>query len=115
MLRVLSCVLLTGKVKLFLEVEMMRDIAVSGSQNVREWVLESREYIEAIFDMWSAPNAQDKIKGADVVVNTNHATFLTTSFSKLISLPSSTIFVSGTSGITAILKYRSVNSIIAIW
>ena len=31
MLRVLNCVLLTGKVKLFLEVEMKRESAVSGS------------------------------------------------------------------------------------
>ena len=36
MLRVLSCVLLTGKVKLFLEVEMKRE---------RERVLGKREYV----------------------------------------------------------------------
>ena len=40
---ILSCVLLTGKVKLFLEVKMKRESAVSGSQNVREWVIVSRE------------------------------------------------------------------------
>ena len=63
--------------------------------------------------MWSAPNAQEKkIKDTDVVVNPNHVTFLTNSFSRLISLPSTT-FVSGTSGITAILKYRSVNPIVS--
>ena len=45
MLRVLSCVLLTSKVKLFLEVEKKSENAVSGSQNVTEWVLERREYI----------------------------------------------------------------------
>ena len=62
MLRVLSCVLLTGKVKLFLEVEMKRErvlsleikmcerecvCAVSVSQNVREWerVLGRRKFI----------------------------------------------------------------------
>ena len=38
-------------------------------------------------------------------------TFLTNRFSRLISLLTSTIFVSGTSSITAILKYWSVNSI----
>ena len=53
-----------------------------------------------------------KIKVADVVVSTNHVTFLTNRLPRLISLPTSTIFVSGTSGITAILKYRSVNPII---
>ena len=61
--------------------------------------------------MWSAPNAQDKIKVADVVVSTNHVTFLTNSFPRLISLLTSVIIVSGISGITAILKYRSVNPI----
>ena len=39
----------------------------------------------------------DKIKGADVVGSINHLTFLTNRFSRLISLPTSTIFVSGTS------------------
>ena len=38
-------------------------------------------------------------------------TFLINRFSRLISLPTSAIFVSETSGITAILKYRSVNPI----
>ena len=52
--------------------------------------------------MWSAPDAQDEIKGADVILSTNHVTFWTNRF--LISLLTSTIFVSGTSGITAILK-----------
>ena len=64
--------------------------------------------------MWLAPNAQDKIKGVDVVVSTNHVTFLTNRFSRLISLPTSTIFVLGTSDIMTILKYRSVNPIV-IW
>ena len=36
MLRVLSCFLLSGQVKLFLEVEMKTESAVTGSQNVRE-------------------------------------------------------------------------------
>ena len=61
--------------------------------------------------MRSAPNACDQIKVADVVVSTNHLTFLTDRFPKLINLPTYTIFVSGTSGIMGILKYRSVNSI----
>ena len=61
--------------------------------------------------MQSAPNARDKIKVTNVVVSTNYVTFLTNMFPRLISLPTSAIFVSGTSGITAILKYRSVNPI----
>ena len=52
-----------------------------------------------------------KIKGADVVLSTNPVTFRTNRFPRLTSLPTSAIFVSGTSGITAILKYRSVNPI----
>ena len=62
--------------------------------------------------MQSAPNARDKIKVADVVEITNHVTFLTNRFLRLISLPTSTIFVLVTSGITGILKYRSVNPIV---
>ena len=61
--------------------------------------------------MWSAPNAQNKIKVADLVVSTNHLIFLSNRFPRLISLPMSTIFFLGTSGITAILKYRSINPI----
>ena len=62
------------------------------------------EYIEAILVMRSALNVRDKIKVADVVLSTNHVTFLTNRFPRLISLPTSTIFVLGTGGITAILK-----------
>ena len=40
--------------------------------------------------------------------------FLANRFPRLISLPKSAIFVSGTSGITAILKYRSVNPIVLV-
>ena len=58
--------------------------------------------------MWSAPNAWNKIKDA---LSTNPVTFLTNRFPRLINLPTFTILVSGTSGITAILKYRSVNPI----
>ena len=58
-----------------------------------------------------APNARDKIKVADVDGITNHVTLLTNRFPRLISLLTSTTFVSGTSGITAILKYRRVNPI----
>ena len=86
------------------EREREREYAVSGSQNVRERVLGRREYVSAILVMRSAPNARDKIKVADVVMSTNHLTFLANRFPKLISLPTSTIFVSGTSGFTAILK-----------
>ena len=39
---VLSCVLLTGKVKLFVEVEMKRESALSGNQNVRAEFLEEQ-------------------------------------------------------------------------
>ena len=39
----------------------------------------------------------DKIKGADIVESINHMTFQTNRFSRLISLQTSTIFVSGTS------------------
>ena len=52
-----------------------------------------------------------KIEVADVVVSTNHVVFLANRFPRLISLPTPAIFVSGTSGITTILKYRSVNPI----
>ena len=62
--------------------------------------------------------AWDKIEGVDIVGSINHVTFLTNRFSKLISLPMSTIFVSGTSEsvfyflefscITAILKIQGV-------
>ena len=40
---------------------------------------------------------QDKIKGVDVDGSINPVTFLTNRFSRLISLPMSTIFVLGTS------------------
>ena len=63
--------------------------------------------------MQSTPNAWDKIKVADVVVSTNHVTFPTNRFPRLISLLTSTILVSATSGIVAILKYRSVNLIVS--
>ena len=92
--------------------------AVSVSHSLREWVLGRRKYIYIyiyILIMQSAPNARDKIKVADVVVSTNHMTFLTNRFPRLISLPTSAIFVSRTSGITDILKYRSVESYIYIF
>ena len=65
-----------------------------------------------MYVMQSAPNARDKIKVANVVVSTNPVTFLINRFPRLISLPTSAIFVLGTSSITAILKYRSVNPIL---
>ena len=61
--------------------------------------------------MQSAPNALDKIKVADVVVSSNHMTFLTNRLPTLVSLQMAAIFVSGTSGIKAISKYWSVNPI----
>ena len=48
----------------------------------------------------------------DVVVSTKNVVFLANRFPRLISLATSAIFVSGTSGITAILKYKSVNPIV---
>ena len=54
---------------------------------------------------------RDKIEVTDVVVSTNHVVFLLNRFPRLISLAMFAIFVSGASGITAILKYRSVNPI----
>ena len=65
--------------------------------------------------MQSAPNARDKIKVADVVVSTNYVTFLTNRFPRLISLLTSAIFVSGTSGITAIFKIQECKSYIYIY
>ena len=47
-------------------------------------------------------------------MSTNHVVFLANRFPRLISLPTTAIFVSGTSGITAILKYRSVNPIVLV-
>ena len=58
---------------------------------------------------------QDKIEVADGVVSTNQVVFLANMLPRLISLPTSAIFVSGTSDITAILKYRSVNPISCSW
>ena len=61
--------------------------------------------------MQSTPNVRDKIKVADVIVSTNHVTFLTNMFPRLFSLLTSAIFVSGISSMKAILKHRSVNPI----
>ena len=47
-------------------------------------------------------------------MSTNHVVFLANKFPRLISLPTSAIFVSGTSGIMAILKYRSVNPFVLV-
>ena len=52
-----------------------------------------------------------QIEVADVVVHTNLVVFLANRSPRLISLSTFAIFVSGTSGITAIFKYRSVNPI----
>ena len=68
-------------------------------------------YLKAILVMQLTPKSRDKIKVADVVLSINHVTFLNNRFPRLISLPTSIIFVLGTSGITAILNHRSVNPI----
>ena len=56
--------------------------------------------------------AQDKIKDADVVGSINHVTSLTNRFPKLIGLPTSTIFVSGTS--KTISYFLEISGILAI-
>ena len=56
--------------------------------------------------MQYSPKTRDKIEVADEVVSTNHMVFLANSFPRRVSLPTSAIFVSGTCGITAILKYH---------
>ena len=58
-----------------------------------------------------APKTRDEIEVADVVLGTDHVVFLANGFPRLISILTSAIFVSGTSGILSILKYRSVNPI----
>ena len=58
---------------------------------------------------------QDKIKGADVVGSRNHVTSLTNKFPKLISLPTSTIFVSGTSkSVFYFLEFSCTTAILKI-
>ena len=89
----------------------------AGSQNVRERecvlslevTMQESEFLEdesiyrqSLSCSWLQMRG---IKVADIVVSTNHVTFLTNRFPRLISLLTSAIFVSGTSGITAILKY----------
>ena len=69
---------------------------------------------ESIYRNICHEKTRDKTEVADVVVSTNHVVFLANRFPRLISLPTSAIFVSGTSGITAILKYRSVNPIVLV-
>ena len=51
---------------------------------------------------------RDEIEDADVVLGTDHVVLLANGFPEIDCLRASAIFVSGTSGITAILKYRSV-------
>ena len=86
--------------------------AVSVSENVKEdEFLEDESIYRQSLSCGQLQMRGTKIKVADVVVSTNHVTFLTNMFPRLISLPSSAIFVSGISGITAILKYKSVNHI----
>ena len=54
---------------------------------------------------------RDEIEVGDVVLSTDHVVLLAYRFPRLISILMSAIFVSGTSGITPILKYMSVNPI----
>ena len=61
--------------------------------------------------MKSAPKMRDEIEVVDEVVSTDHVVLLANRFPRLISILTSTIFVSRTSGITSILKYRSVNPV----
>ena len=89
-------------------------MSLAGIQNVRDngsclWASKckkanywkSRVYIvnhcHVIVSKHTLYFARDKIKGADVVGSINHVTSLTNRFSKLISLPASTIFVSESS------------------
>ena len=59
--------------------------------------------------------ARDKIKGADVVGSINHVTLLTNRFLKLISLPTSNIFVSGTNeSVSYFLEFSCITSILKI-
>ena len=89
--------------------------AVSGSQNIRDCVTASHVYIWLTLVMWSAPNARDKIKVADVVESINHGIFLTNMFSKLTSLLTSIIFVSGTSeSVYCFLEFSCITAILKI-
>ena len=89
-------------------------VLLAGIQNVREnesclWqsickresYWKPRVYIvkpcDVIGSKHTAYFAQDKIKGPDVFRSINHVTSLTNRFPKLFNLPTSTIFVSGTS------------------
>ena len=85
--------------------------AVSGSQNVRERVIGSREYIWLIQTHFYF--ARDNIKSADVVGSINHVTFLINRFSRLISLLTPTIFVSGTSELVSyFLEFSCITTIL---
>ena len=69
-----------------------------------------RLFIDNLCHAVGSKNA-GQIEVADVVVSANHMVFLANKLPRLINLTTSAIFVSGTSGITAILEYRSVNPI----
>ena len=59
--------------------------------------------------------ACNKTKGADIVGSINHMTSLTNRFLKLISLPTSTIFVSGISeSVSYFLKFSCITTILKI-
>ena len=88
--------------------------AVSVSQNGENEFLKDESISRQSFSCDRLQKRGIKIKGADVVVSTNHVTFLTNRFPGLISLPTPAVFVSVTSGIKAILEYRSVNPISSV-
>ena len=92
--------------------------ATSGSQNARERVLSlekvtaSRDYTWLTFILWSSPNARDKIHGADVIGSINHVIFLINRFSRLVSLPTSAIFVLGTrESVSHFLEFSRITTI----
>ena len=87
-----------------------RECAISAGHNGKNEFLEDKSIYRQSLSCSRLQMLGTKIKVADVVVSTHHVTFLTNRFPRLISLPTSAIFVSGTNGITAILKYRNVNA-----
>ena len=98
MLRVLSYVSQAGKAKLSLEVKRQESVSYCKS-----W-----EYMANPYHVIGS-------KCADVVESINHVTFLTNRFSRLISLPTSTIFVSGTSeSVSYFLEFSCITAILGL-
>ena len=86
-----------------------RESAVSGSQNVREWVLGRQVYIGNPCHVTGSKCMGQNQRCRHSCEHKSRD--FNSRFLRPISLPTSTIFVLGTRGITAILKYRSVNPI----